>query len=71
MARKRDYYLVLGVAKDADEGEIKRVYRELARKHHPDLNPNSPEATERFKEINEAYAVLSDRQSRYGRVTWS
>lgn len=64
MARKRDYYLVLGVGKDADEAEIKRVYRELARKHHPDLNPDSPGATERFKEINEAYAVLSDRQSR-------
>ncbi len=64
MARKRDYYLVLGVAKDADDTEIKRVYRELARKHHPDLNPDAPGATERFKEINEAYAVLSDRQSR-------
>ncbi len=64
MARKRDYYVVLGVPKDADEGEIKRVYRELARKYHPDLNPDSPDATERFKEINEAYAVLSDRATR-------
>jgi len=64
MARKRDYYTVLGVAKDADDSEIKRVYRELARKFHPDLNPDSPDATERFKEINEAYAVLSDRTSR-------
>jgi DnaJ-class molecular chaperone len=64
MARKRDYYTVLGVAKDADESEIKRVYRELARKYHPDLNPDSPDAAERFKEINEAYAVLSDRATR-------
>jgi DnaJ-class molecular chaperone len=64
MARKRDYYQVLGVGKDADELEIKRAFRELARKHHPDLNPDSPAATERFKEINEAYAVLSDRQAR-------
>jgi molecular chaperone DnaJ len=69
MARKRDYYVVLGVGKDADDAEIKRAYRELARKHHPDLNPDAPESTERFKEINEAYAVLSDRaqRSRYDR----
>jgi len=68
MARKRDYYLVLGVTKDADEIEIKRAYRELARKYHPDLN-DGPESTERFKEINEAYSVLSDRaaRSRYDR----
>jgi len=68
MARKRDYYVVLGVAKDADESEIKRAYRELARKFHPDLN-DGPEATERFKEINEAYSVLSERsaRSRYDR----
>jgi DnaJ-class molecular chaperone len=64
MARKRDYYVVLGVDRNADESEIKRVYRELARKFHPDLNPDNHEATERFKEINEAYAVLSDRQAR-------
>lgn len=73
MARKRDYYAVLGVGREADDAEIKRAYRELARKHHPDLNPDSPEAGERFKEINEAYAVLSDRQQRgrydrYGHV---
>src|SRR5688500_1395125 len=70
MARKRDYYVVLGVERDADEIEIKRIYRELARKHHPDLNPNNPAATERFKEINEAYAVLSDRQARARYDRW-
>jgi molecular chaperone DnaJ len=64
MARKRDYYQVLGVAKDVDETEIKRVYRELARKYHPDYNPEDAAAVERFKEINEAYAVLSDKQAR-------
>jgi molecular chaperone DnaJ len=64
MARKRDYYTVLGVAKDADETEIKRAYRELARKFHPDFNPGDHAAVERFKAINEAYAVLSDRQAR-------
>lgn len=69
MARKRDYYVVLGVAKDADEAEVKRAYRELARKHHPDLNDH-PEAAERFKEINEAYAVLSDRAARARYDRW-
>ena len=64
--RKRDYYDVLGVDKGADDADIKRAYRELARKYHPDLNP---EGAERFKEINEAYAVLSDprERSRYDR----
>jgi molecular chaperone DnaJ len=64
MAKKRDYYLILGVNKDADDAELKRAYRELARKVHPDLNHDNPEASERFKEINEAYAVLSDRAAR-------
>jgi molecular chaperone DnaJ len=64
--RKRDYYDVLGVDKSADDSEIKRAYRELARKFHPDLNP---EGAETFKQINEAYAVLSDprERSRYDR----
>jgi molecular chaperone DnaJ len=71
MARKRrDYYDVLGVAKDADDAEIKRVYRELARKYHPDVNPDKPELAERFKEINEAYAVLSDRDARTRYDRW-
>ena len=61
---KRDYYEVLGADRGADEAELKRVYRRLAMEHHPDRNPNDPEAAERMKELNEAYAVLSDPQKR-------
>lgn len=61
---KRDYYEVLGVAKNADEAELKRAYRTLARKYHPDVNPNNPEAVEQFKEVNEAYQILVDPQKR-------
>lgn len=57
---KRDYYEVLGLAKGADENEIKKAYRQLAKKYHPDMNPGDKEAEQRFKEVNEAYAVLSD-----------
>ena len=60
----RDYYEVLGVPRGASEDEIKKTYRRLARKHHPDVNPNDKSAEERFKEINEAYAVLSDQDKR-------
>jgi len=60
----RDYYDVLGVNKKASDEEIKRAYRKLAMKYHPDRNPNKKEAEERFKEINEAYAVLSDQEKR-------
>lgn len=71
--RKRDYYQVLGVTRDASDVDIKRAFRELARKHHPDVNPDNPEAGELFREINEAYATLSDQHSRarydrYGHV---
>jgi curved DNA-binding protein len=60
----KDYYQSLGVSRDADEKEIKRAFRRLAREHHPDVNPGDAEAEERFKEINEAYEVLSDPEKR-------
>jgi len=60
----RDYYDILGVSKNASEGDLKRAFRKLAMKYHPDKNPNKKEAEERFKEINEAYAVLSDKEKR-------
>ena len=66
-AEKRDYYEVLGVVKSASEDEIKRAYKKMARKYHPDLNPDNKEAEEKFKEVNEAYEVLSDadKKARY------
>ena len=64
MAEKRDYYEVLGVAKDASADDIKKAYRKLARKYHPDLNKDNPDAADKFKEVNEAYSVLSDEQKR-------
>lgn len=60
----KDYYDILGVSRDADDKEIKRAYRRLARKHHPDVNPGDRGAEERFKEINEAHEVLSDPEKR-------
>ena len=59
-----DFYTVLGVNKDADEKQIKSAYRKLALKYHPDKNPDDTEAEARFKEISEAYAVLSDQQKK-------
>lgn len=69
MADKRDYYEVLGVDKGADDAAIKKAYRVLAKKYHPDMNPNDKEAEAKFKEVNEAYAVLSDpeKKSQYDR----
>jgi curved DNA-binding protein len=60
----KDYYKILGVDRDADRKEIRSAFRRLARKYHPDVNPNDPEAEERFKEINEAHEVLSDPEKR-------
>ena len=67
MADKRDYYEVLGVQRDATEADLKKAYRKLAKENHPDLNPGNAEAETRFKEVNEAYEVLSDsdKRSRY------
>ncbi|SCW30865.1 molecular chaperone DnaJ [Ruminococcaceae bacterium YRB3002] len=61
---KRDYYEVLGVSKNATDDELKKAYRKQAKKYHPDLNPGDAEAEAKFKEVNEAYAVLSDEQKR-------
>ncbi len=60
----KDYYQILGVTKNADEKEIKKAYRKLARQHHPDVNPGDAQAEEKFKDINEAYEVLSDGDKR-------
>ena len=60
----KDYYSILGVERGASEREIKQAYRRLARKHHPDVNPGDKSAEARFKEINEAYEVLSDKEKR-------
>ena len=61
---KRDYYEILGVGRDADDGQIKSAYRKLALQYHPDRNPDNPDAEEKFKEAAEAYSVLSDPQKR-------
>lgn len=67
MAEKRDYYEVLGISRNASEDEIKKAYRSMAKKYHPDLNPGDKTAEEKFKEVNEAYEVLSDatKKARY------
>ena len=64
MSEKRDYYEVLGVEKSASADEIKKAYRKMAMKYHPDKNPGDKEAEEKFKEANEAYEVLSDETKR-------
>ena len=64
MSAKRDYYEVLGVSRSASSDDIKKAYRKLAKKYHPDVNPGDKEAEAKFKEVNEAYSVLSDEQKR-------
>ena len=64
MADKRDYYEVLGVSKTASDDEIKKAFRTLAKKYHPDMHPGDKECEEKFKEAQEAYAVLSDAEKR-------
>ena len=64
MADKRDYYEVMGVPKNASDDDIKKAFRKLAKQYHPDLNPGDKEAEAKFKEVNEAYEVLSDKSKR-------
>src|SRR5271154_579291 len=64
MAAQQDYYQALGVARDASEDDIRKSYRKLARKYHPDLNPGDKAAEDRFKKVQEAYDVLSDAKKR-------
>src|SRR5438046_9990424 len=64
MAQTKDFYAVLGVSSNATQDEIKKAYRKLAKKYHPDANANDPKAAEKFKEISEANNVLSDAQKR-------
>ncbi|HLS53102.1 MAG TPA: DnaJ domain-containing protein, partial [Tissierellaceae bacterium] len=58
----KDYYKILGIDKNASDAEIKRAYRDLAKKYHPDLHPNDKNAQAKFQEINEAYQVLGDKE---------
>ena len=64
MADKRDFYEVLGVSKSATDEEIKKAYRKLAKQYHPDLNPGDKQAEQKFKEVSEAYEILSDKEKR-------
>ena len=60
----KDYYKIMGISKDASQKDIKKAFRKLARKHHPDLNQGDKKSEEKFKELNEAYEVLSNKENR-------
>ncbi len=62
--KKKDYYKILGIDKNADENTIKKAYRKLAKKYHPDTNAGNAQAAEKFKQITEAYSVLSDPEKK-------
>lgn len=70
LARKRDFYEVLGVSRNASDSEIKKAYYQMAKRYHPDANPNDPAAKEKFTEVTEAYEVLSDKDKRVGYDTF-
>ena len=71
MAVKRDYSDVLGIDRNADEKTIKKAYRKLAKKYHPDTNAGNPDAADKFKEVNEAYDILSDpKKKKNVRPVW-
>ena len=64
MSAKRDYYEVLGVSRNADEAQIKKAYRKLAKKYHPDTNAGDANAEQKYKEVTETYTILSDQERR-------
>src|SRR3954447_9530445 len=70
MASKKDYYELLGVTRSSSVDEIKKAYKKLARQYHPDLNPNNKQAETKFKEIGQAYEVLSDTDKRKSYDSW-
>lgn len=69
MGAKRDYYEVLGISRSADKDAIKKAYRKMAKKYHPDSNAGNPDAEEKFKEVTEAYNVLSDPEKKNSMIS--